>query len=85
MTSDEELEKLAQDWIEVAPRDDWEILADIESFKAGFRACEKMMAERWPSDDEVRHNAVHNQEFNDNFLGGVRWLKQKLLGDESQS
>jgi hypothetical protein len=49
MISDDELEKLADLYI-ASQTDNWESMADVESFKAGFRACEKMMAEKFPSE-----------------------------------
>lgn len=71
MTSDEELNKLADEYME-SQIDQWESLADFESFKAGFRAAKKMMAERLPTDVEM------SREYG--RYGMIReWLKQKLF------
>jgi len=89
MISDEYLEKLAEEYADNCdiekrfggPRLEREI-----GFIAGFRAAEKMMAERFPTREEMKEIAKH--EDSDGYFGfmsGYDWLKQKLLGDDSQS
>ena len=70
MTSDEDLEKLANEWAKIHygfhshP---------LDGFFAGFRMAEKLMAE-----DET----AYNKGFVDGVKKSEEWLKQKLLGED---
>jgi hypothetical protein len=92
MTSDEELEHMALEYLSDACGE-----ASMIDFKAGFRMAEKMMAERIPDEHEIdkgsliyedyRHAVegpffkAHQSELS--FIAGVNWLKQKMLGDDN--
>jgi hypothetical protein len=82
MTSDEELEKLALEYYNARTNEDFGY--PVGDFKAGFRAAEKIMAEKWPSEDEIDKAAEYfargdYDEGQRDFREGVDWLKQKLF------
>ena len=61
MTSDEELNKCA----DKHAMETMGIWWSRQSFEAGFRACEKMMAEKWPSElnaNEEVWKRIHKHE-----------------------
>jgi len=86
MINDDDLEKLAVEFstpmLKKYDPDHHEVKFAKDDFKAGFRACEKMMVVSWPT-------AIGAQEFaRQNFISPTDmtkilvWLKQKLLGEK---
>jgi hypothetical protein len=77
MLNDNELERLARDYatIKVFGKDDV-IPSRYENFKAGFKAAEQMMKNRFPSEQEMWNEGIAGCD------EAYHWLKQKLFGDE---
>lgn len=81
MISDEELEKLFQQW--KLDQKGTPIIMVQDGFEAGFRKCEQMMRENWPSEDDIWNSGANfypDHTERTAFCNGVKWLRDRLFG-----
>jgi len=81
MISDDDLEKLAKEYVESwHKRNNWapterSSLPAVTAYIAGFLDCQQMMQDRWPDEKEC-WNALREQR---GLSDMYHWLKQKIF------
>ena len=86
MISDDDLEKLAKEYVESwHKRNNWapterSSLPAVTAYIAGFLDCQQMMQDRWPTHEQMEKDC---SEYGFDSLDGencMAWLALKLLG-----
>lgn len=84
VTPDNELERLAIEFVNGSPPNGYHEAPRISCFKSGFRMAEKLFKERWPSEEEINQE-IAKLYFKDPessrakaFELGVKWMLSRL-------